>query len=192
MFDTDRDWIWYDEPSYRWDDEVLTVTTRAETDFWQGTHYGFRRDNGHCLLTTVEGDFSLVARCTFAANARYDQGGVMVRIDAENWIKASIEAETKSVSRLGSVVTNLGYSDWATVDIDAKVTTMWYRVQSKGADLLIETSEHGKRWQQMRIAHLHAYHGALAVGIYACSPTEGTGCTMVFDQVSVGPSGWTD
>ncbi len=192
MFDTDRAWIWYHEPKHVFNGDVLTVTTNGETDFWQGTHYGFRRDNGHCLLTSVEGDFSLVARCTFSANSRYDQGGVMVRIDAENWVKVSVEAETKSINRLGSVVTNLGYSDWATVDIDASIHTMWYRVQSKAADLLIEYSENGKKWHQMRIAHLHAYHGALAIGIYACSPTEGAGCEMIFDEVTVGSSFWTD
>lgn len=192
MFDTGRSWIWYHEPAHTWDGDVLTVTTNAETDFWQGTHYGFRRDNGHTLLTNVDHDFSLVVRCTVHPRARYDQAGVMVRIDAENWVKVSIEAESKSISRLGSVVTNLGYSDWATVDIDAQTTTMWYRVQSKAADLLIEYSDNGKKWQQMRIAHLHAYHGALAVGIYACSPTEGAGCQMVFDHMHVGNSAWTD
>ncbi len=192
MFDTDREWIWYHEPHHVWDGTVLTITTLGETDFWQGTHYGFRRDNGHCLLTHVHEDFSLVARVTCNANAKYDQGGVFVRVDSENWLKASIETETKSVSRLGSVMTNNGYSDWATVDIDASIHTMWYRVQSKGADLLIEYSENGKRWQQMRIAHIHQYHGSLAIGVYACSPTEGDGCTIQFDHVVVGPSQWSD
>ena len=69
---------------------------------------------------------------------------------------------------------------------------MWYRVQSKAADLLIEYSENGKKWQQMRIAHLYAFHGALAVGIYACSPKGGGGCQMVCDHVEVGASTWTD
>ena len=192
MFDASRAWIWYHEPQHSWDSDVLTVTTNGETDFWQGTHYGFRRDNGHCLLTNVESDFSLVVRCTMQANAQYDQGGVMVRIDSENWVKVSVEAETKSYSRLGSVVTSHGYSDWATVDIDASIQTMWYRVQSKAADLLIEYSENGKKWQQMRIAHIHQYHGSLAIGVYACSPTEGEGCTIQFDHVVVGPSQWSD
>jgi len=69
---------------------------------------------------------------------------------------------------------------------------MWYRVQSKGADVLIEYSETGKRWEQMRIAHLHQFHGMLAVGVYACSPSEGEGCEVLFDHVTVEPSLWTD
>jgi hypothetical protein len=192
MFDTGRDWIWYHEPKHQWHGTELHVATQGETDFWQGTHYGFRRDNGHCLLTNVEQDFLLSARVTTHAHKKYDQGGVLVRLDAENWLKAAVEAESKSVSKLGSVVTNSGYSDWASVDIDAEVNVMWYRVQSKGADVLLECSENGKEWHQMRIAHLHLFHGSLAVGIFACSPAEGNGCTVVFDNVFLGPSQWID
>jgi regulation of enolase protein 1 (concanavalin A-like superfamily) len=177
---------------HQWHDTELKVTTQGETDFWQGTHYGFRRDNGHCLLTNVEHDFSLTARVTVHARGKYDQGGILIRLDAENWLKAAVEAESKSTSKLGSVVTNLGYSDWASVDIDADITTMWYRVQSKGADVLLACSEDGNRWRQMRIAHLHLFHGSLAVGVYACSPTEGEGCTVIFDHIHVSFSQWSD
>jgi regulation of enolase protein 1 (concanavalin A-like superfamily) len=29
----------------------LEIFTDEQTDFWQNTHYGFQRDNGHCLFT---------------------------------------------------------------------------------------------------------------------------------------------
>ena len=192
MFDTLRDWVWYHEPYHEWNNDVLTVTTQGETDFWQGTHYGFRRDNGQCLLTHVDYDFSLVARVTTHATAKYDQGGIIVRLDAENWIKVAVEMESRNISKLGSVVTNLGYSDWASVDVDPDIETMWYRMQSKGSDVLIEYSDTGKRWQQMRIAHIHQYQGNLAIGIFACSPTVGDGCNVQFDHVQVGLSQWSD
>ena len=89
----------------------MKLTCETETDFWQRTHYGFRRDNGHALLTKVKEDFSLTVRCSFLGKFPYDQAGVMVRIDEENWIKSSLEWENSEYSRLGSVVTNLGYSD---------------------------------------------------------------------------------
>ncbi|MDD3823756.1 MAG: DUF1349 domain-containing protein [Sphaerochaetaceae bacterium] len=192
MFTSGKTWIWSHEPEHRWHDDALTLKTQSGTDFWQGTHYGFRRDDGHCLLTDVEQDFSLVVRCSFTPANRYDQGGVMVRIDAENWIKIGIEAESKSVSRLGSVVTNLGYSDWATQDIDAAIRRMWYRVQGKGPDVLIECSETGKSWNQMRITHLHAYPGRLSIGVYACSPSQGDGCEVTFDHLHIGERLWED
>ena len=192
MFSSGDTWIWLHEPKHRWEDDVLTIVTEAETDFWQGTHTGYRRDNGHGLLTDVQHDFSLEARCSFVPSNRFDQGGLMVRIDMENWIKVCIESETKSVSRLGSVVTNLGYSDWASVDIDATVRRMWFRVQGKGADILIECSETGKHWRQMRIAHLHAYPGRLSIGVFACSPSQGSGFDAVFDHLSISDRLWED
>lgn len=189
MFDNKRDWFWLQEPEHSWDAQKLQLTCATESDFWQRTHYGFRRDNGHALLTPVQQDFSLIVRCHFKGNADYDQAGIMVRIDADNWIKASIEYENESFSRLGSVVTNLGYSDWATEDIPSTVHTMWYRVQGRGPDIFIETAEDGKSWEQMRITHLHAFKNNLAIGIYACSPKTG-GCEVTFDHLSIGPNTW--
>jgi len=192
MFDKTHNWKWLNEPDHSFDHGVLNLHSKGDTDFWQRTHYGFSPDNGHALLADVEGDFSLTARCTFTAVSRFDQGGLMVRIDSENWIKVSIEAESKHINRLGSVATNLGYSDWATTDIDAAITSMWYRVQAKGADLLIEHALDGKQWKQMRIVHLHAHQKKVAVGIYACSPIAGNGCTFMFDNVQIGPRSWED
>ncbi len=189
MFKHGKDWHWLNEPKHTWDGEILRLTCGTETDFWQRTHYGFRRDNGHALLTTVNEDFSFTVRCHFKGNADYDQAGVMVRIDSDNWIKSSIEYENESFSRLGSVVTNLGYSDWATEDIASTVNTMWYRVQKRGPDIFIETAEDGKNWEQMRITHLHAFKGTLDVGIYACSPKKG-GCEVTFDHLTMGPNTW--
>lgn len=35
---------------------------RGGTDFWQGTHYRFRADNGHALLAEAAGDCMLETR----------------------------------------------------------------------------------------------------------------------------------
>ena len=43
---------------------------------------------------------------------------------SENWLKASIEYENQSFQHLGIVVTNNGYSDWATTEISANVKSM--------------------------------------------------------------------
>ena len=102
------DFHWFNEPqSFTLSEHGLALRTKAETDFWQGTHYGFRRDDGHCLLTSVSGDFALTTQVSFVPEAQYDQCGLFVRMDTENWIKASTEYESPELSRLGSVVTNL-------------------------------------------------------------------------------------
>ncbi|WP_319563103.1 DUF1349 domain-containing protein [Marispirochaeta sp.] len=166
--------IWLNESEYRIDGESLIMITQPETDFWQRTHYGFRRDNGHCLLANESKDFCMSVKTEYHAAAQYDQAGLFVRIDSENWIKTSTEYESEMHSRLGSVVTNNGYSDWASIDVEGPVNEMWYRIQSKNAlqDYLIEYSPDGKLWKQLRITHLLNEIDMVKIGIYACSPMK--------------------
>lgn len=182
---------WFNEPTYHIHDNQLSLRTNPATDFWQRTHYGFTRDDGHCLLATVATDFLLSVHTSFEPSFQYDQCGLIVRLDAENWIKTSIEYENPHQARLGSVVTNLGYSDWATQDIDGTIRSMRYRIQSRGRDFLLEYSQDGKLWQQMRIAHLHAPYDSLQVGLYACSPMPGS-FNAVFDEFVLTASAWSE
>jgi regulation of enolase protein 1 (concanavalin A-like superfamily) len=162
---------WFNEPAKYQLGKGLEIFTDKETDFWQNTHYGFQRDDGHCLLTQQSGDFSLMAHVEFRPRETYDQCGLMVRVDRENWIKVSTEYESEKYSRLGSVVTNLGFSDWATQDIPSNHTEMWYRISKNGHDFLLENSFDGENWLQLRITHLHKMPETLEVRVYACSPT---------------------
>ncbi len=184
-----KDYFWLNRPEFEVKENRLHITTSADTDFWQRTHYGFRRDNGHCLLRKIQEDFSITVRTEFHPQAQYDQCGLMVRIDSENWIKASMEYETETHSRLGSVVTNLGYSDWATLDIRSKMDSMWYRIQSREHDFLVEYSHDGASWNQLRITHLLSDFEELSIGIYACSPGKG-GFVSIFDKLLVEESRW--
>lgn len=161
---------WFNEPArYRLGDG-LEIWTDAKTDFWQGTFYGLRRDDGHGLLTELEGDFSVTTQVEYRPLAQYDQCGLMVRVDTENWIKLSTEYESEAYSRLGSVVTNLGFSDWATQDVPSSHTEVWYRISRSGPDFRLEHSYDGREWVQMRVTHLHHAPAQLQVGVYICSP----------------------
>ena len=165
-----KPFYWFNEPTTYQLGAGLEIYTDEKTDFWQNTHYGFQRDDGHCLLTRLAGDFSLMTHVEFRPQEIYDQCGLMVRVDRENWIKVSTEYENEKHSRLGSVVTNLGYSDWATQDISSTHTEMWYRISKNGPDFLLENSYDGQNWLQLRITHLHQVPEQLEAGVYACSP----------------------
>lgn len=41
----------------------------------------------------------------------------IIYLDPENWLKGSVEYENDQFCHLGSVVTNHGWSDWATTEI---------------------------------------------------------------------------
>ena len=172
--------------------EEICITTEPGTDLWQRTYYGFQNDNAPVLqMETDETRFSFTVRTDFDSKHRFDQCGVAVYLDSENWLKASIEYENAEYQRLGSVVTNLGYSDWATSDIPASVRSMWYRLSRREADYCIECSTDGVHFQQMRICHLHAGAGTIRFGVYACSP-ENSSFEAVFSQMELGPCLWRD
>ena len=179
---------WHCEPT-RWslDDGKLLLHPDASTDFWQRTHYGFRVDNGHFYHREVSGDFVLSARVGFHPVHQYDQAGIMVRVSADCWLKSSVEFEPSQPSRLGAVVTNDGYSDWSTQNFPKEIAALWLRVRREADDYIVESSLDGERWDQLRIAHLHAGRGlAVACGVYACSP-KAAGFACDFTEVSVVP-----
>ena len=156
-------------------DDRITIYTQPKTDLWQRTYYGFQNDSAPVLqMKTSEKYFSFIVKTEFDSKARFDQCGIVVYLDSENWMKASIEYENEQYQRLGSVVTNRGYSDWATTDIDASVKSMWYRLSRRESDYCIECSTDGTTFQQMRICHLWEGDGEISFGIYACSPEEGS------------------
>ena len=60
-----QDFYWFNEPARYHIGNGLEIFTDAKTDFWQRTHYGFQRDDGHCLLIQQIGDFSLMTHVEF-------------------------------------------------------------------------------------------------------------------------------
>jgi uncharacterized protein len=181
--------FWLNEPAKYYFDRGLYLITDTKTDFWQRTHYGFRKDDGHCLLTRMSGDFSIRTEVEFSPTSKYDQCGLFARIDTDNWIKASMEYENPERSRLGSVVTNFGYSDWASQDVSSDVKSMFYRLSRREKDILIEYSKDDTRWHQMRVAHLHTLNDAIEIGVYACSPV-GDGFQCKFPFIEIGKNTW--
>ena len=171
--------------------EVIAFTTKPHTDLWQRTYYHFRNDNAPVLqMKTNERFFSFVVKTDFSqSHHRFDQCGIVMYLDSENWLKASVEYENEQFQHLGSVVTNGGYSDWATTAIPADVKTMWYRFSRRENDYCIECSTDGVHFNQMRICHMHAGAEEICFGIYACSP-EDSSFTALFSDMKITACAW--
>lgn len=153
--------------------DKVVIVTDPHTDLWQRTYYHFQNDNAPVFqLETEEKFFSFTVKTEFNSKHRFDQCGVVMYLDAENWLKASIEYENENLQHLGSVVTNHGYSDWATTAIDASLKTMWYRLSRREDDYCIECAEDGIHFSQMRVCHMWKGGGRIRFGIYACSPED--------------------
>lgn len=169
----------------------IEVVTKPYTDLWQRTYYHFRNDNAPVFQTqTDEKYFSFIVKTDFKdSHQRFDQCGVVVYLDSENWIKGSIEYENDRFQHLGSVVTNNGYSDWATTEIDAAVKSMCYRLSRREDDFCIESSCDGITFSQMRICHLAKAQDKINFGIYACSP-ENSSFKAVFSDFKICECQW--
>lgn len=187
-----QDFKWTREPKdYEISESRILITTALHTDLWQKTYYHFCNDNAPVLQTeTDEKFFSFVVKTEFEnSHQRFDQCGIVVYLDSENWLKASVECENSDFQHLGSVVTNGGYSDWATAEIPSTVKAMWYRLSRREDDFCIECSEDGLRFRQMRICHLLKGNGKIRFGIYACSP-EDSSFTARFTDLAVTECMW--
>ena len=184
--------VWTREPAdYKIENGTIEIVTKPRTDLWQRTYYHFRNDNAPVFqMETEEKYFSFIVRTEFTeSHHRFDQCGIVMYLDSENWLKGSIEYENEEYQHLGSVVTNQGYSDWATTVIDASVKSMWYRFSRREDDYCIECSEDGVHFQQMRICHMQKGDGKIRFGIYACSP-EDSSFKAVFSDMKLTECQW--
>ena len=183
---------WTREPaSFSVKGDTLAITTAPHTDLWQRTYYHFRNDNAPVFqMKTREKYFSFVVKTDFTqSHHRFDQCGIVMYLDSENWLKGSVEFENDEFQHLGSVVTNNGYSDWATTAIPSDVKTMWYRFSRRADDYCIECSTNGVDFTQMRICHMHAGADEISFGVYACSPEESS-FTAVFTDMKITECMW--
>ena len=186
------DFKWTREPQdYKIENDRVEITTKQHTDLWQRTYYHFQNDNAPVFqMETEEKYFSFVVKTDFSQSChRFDQCGIVMYLDSENWLKASVEYENEQYQHLGSVVTNLGYSDWATTVIDASVKSMWYRLSRREDDYRVECSFDGVKFQQMRICHMHRGGQKIRFGIYACSP-EDSSFQAVFTDMELTECRW--
>ena len=173
---------WINEPQ-RWQHTEHTIAVHVEpgTDFWRKTHYGFIRDNGHVYGEQVNGDFIAAVKVASAYHDLYDQAGLMVRIDAEHWIKTGIEF-VHGVQYVSAVVTN-DYSDWSVAPLPQNPPAIWLRLIRKAEAVEIFYSLDGERFTLLRIAYLLPRAEAL-VGVMCAAP-DGGGFDVVFEDFSV-------
>jgi regulation of enolase protein 1 (concanavalin A-like superfamily) len=167
----------------------LHVQPSPNTDAWMRTHYGFENSTAQQLGVTVTGgDFVAMTRVHMHPKLQYDQAGLFVWFSNDEWIKTSCEYIPGGTNKLGSVVTQRGYSDWATSAVDGDQLTFEFRIARLGDAYLIHTRRSDSQpWFLARLARLSAgSQGTCHVGLYACCPS-GAGGHAVFEMLEVRP-----
>lgn len=105
---------WFNEPE-QWEikDNTLSMFVTPQSDYWRISHYGFTVDDAPFYYSTYGGEFEVKVKITGDYQARFDQAGLMLRIDHENYIKTGIEFVDGKFN-LSTVVTHKT-SDWSVI-----------------------------------------------------------------------------
>lgn len=173
---------WHNEPP-SWDrsSDRLTVDAAGETDFWRTTKHGFVADDGHFFHREVDGEFTATVEVAGEYDTLYDQAGLMVREDAETWLKCGVEY-VDGVQQVGAVVTR-GVSDWSKSPLDDDPESVWIRVERTGPTVEVSFSRDGDDYTMIRQAWLSDAE-RLRVGPMAAAPT-GDGFRSAFEGFTV-------
>lgn len=173
---------WFNEPQ-KWDikNNVLSMNVTPQSDYWRISHYGFTVDDAPFLYTTYGGEFEAKVKISGDYKVRFDQSGLMLRIDHENYIKAGIEFVDGKYN-LSTVVTHKT-SDWSVITLDKPVPFVWIKAIRRLDAVEIFYSFDDKEYIMMRNAWLQDNHPVM-VGLMGACP-DGNGFTAKFENFSV-------
>jgi uncharacterized protein len=175
---------WLNPPAQEsYGDGELMIRSKGRTDFWRKTFYGYITDNGHFMNLRVAGDFTFTARVDGNYAALYDQAGLMVRLDEQNWMKCG--SELVEGKRWASVVFTRDFSDWSTMDDLTQVGPVYWRVARRKDSIEAQCSKDGDKFLTIRQGYFPPKVEVM-VGVMAAAP-EGTGFDARFGQVVLEP-----
>jgi len=173
---------WYNEPE-QWQikERSLILQVTPKSDFWRISHYGFTVDDGPFYYNSYGGEFEAKVKLTADYKARFDQMGLMIRIDQKNYIKAGVEFVDGKFN-ISTVVTN-EKSDWSVLPLEKTPKFVWIKAVRRLDAVEIYYSLDDKIYSMVRNAPFPDNSAAM-VGLMAACP-DGTGFEARFDNFSV-------
>lgn len=173
---------WFNEPeNWKIVDNSLEMDVTPQTDYWRISHYGFTVDDAPFFYTTRGGEFEVKVRISGDYKARFDQAGLMLRIDHENYIKAGIEFVDGKYN-VSTVVTH-HTSDWSIITLDKAVPYIWIKAVRRLDAVEIFYSFDDKEYMLMRNAWMQD-NCPMMVGVMGASP-DGNGFKARFDNFTI-------
>ncbi|WP_277121281.1 DUF1349 domain-containing protein [Bacteroides ndongoniae] len=173
---------WFNEPE-EWEIEgrTLSMFVTPQSDYWRISYYGFTVDDAPFYYATYGGEFEAKVKVTGDYKARFDQAGLMLRIDHENYIKAGIEFVDGKFN-LSTVVTHKT-SDWSVIALDQKVDCVWIKAVRRLDAVEVFYSFDDKEYILMRNAWMQD-NIPMQVGLMGASP-DGEGFKATFEHFKV-------
>lgn len=173
---------WFNEPE-KWEvkNNTLSMFITPQSDYWRISHYGFTVDDAPFYYATYGGEFEVKVKITGDYKARFDQMGLMLRIDHENYIKAGVEFVDGKFN-LSTVVTHKT-SDWSVITLDNTPPYVWIKAVRRLDAVEVFYSFDDKTYTMMRNAHLQD-NIPVMVGLMAACP-DGKGFDAKFENFKV-------
>lgn len=173
---------WFNEPaSYTIKNGVMEMDVPAQTDYWRISHYGFIVDDAPFLYATYGGEFEAKVKISGDYKVRFDQAGLMLRLDHENYIKAGIEFVDGKYN-ISAVVTHKT-SDWSVITLDCPVKYIWIKAVRRLDAVEVFYSFDDKTYTMMRNAWMQDNH-PIQVGVMGACP-DGQGFKARFEHFQV-------
>lgn len=173
---------WFNEPA-EWSisDGRLSMSVTPKSDYWRISHYGFTVDDAPFYYAEYGGEFEAKVKVSGDYKTRFDQAGLMVRIDHENYIKAGIEYVDGRYN-LSTVVTH-HTSDWSVIALDKPVEAIWIKAVRRRDAVEIFYSFDDKEYTLMRNAWMEA-NRPVKISMMGASP-DGNGFNASFSDFTV-------
>ena len=173
---------WFNEPaSYSIQNGSLEMDVPAQTDFWRIAHYGFTVDDGPFLYATYGGEFEAKIKVSGDYKERFDQAGMMIRLDHENYVKFGIEYVDGKYN-ISTVVTHRT-SDWSVIPLEKPIPYLWLKAVRRLDAIEIYYSFNDKDYVMMRTLWMQD-NWPLQVGPVAACP-DGKGFKARFSDFKV-------
>ena len=173
---------WFNEPeSWSIKNNQLSMQVTPQSDYWRISHYGFTVDDAPFLYTTRGGEFEVKVKIAGDYKVRFDQAGLMLRTDKENYIKAGIEFVDGKYN--SSCVVTHHTSDWSVITLDKSVDFIWIKAVRRLDAVEIFYSFDDKNYVMMRNCHL-ADNTPVMVGMMAACP-DGKGFEARFEGFKI-------
>lgn len=173
---------WFNEPE-KWEikNNSLSMFVTPQSDYWRVSHYGFTVDDAPFYYTNYGGEFEAKVKITGNYKTRFDQMGLMLRMDKDHYIKTGVEFVDGKYN-LSTVVTNQK-SDWSVITLDKSPSFIWIKAVRRLDAVEIFYSFDDKNYIMMRNAPFQD-NTPVMVGLMAACP-DGEGFNAVFENFKV-------
>lgn len=173
---------WFNEPE-KWtvENQALSMFVTPKSDYWRISHYGFTVDDAPFYYALYGGEFEVKVKITGDYKNRFDQAGLMLRIDEQNYIKAGIEF-VDGVHNLSTVVTHKT-SDWSVIALEKPVPFIWIKAVRRLDAVEVFYSFDDKTYTMMRNAWMQD-NTPMMVGVMGACP-DGDGFNVKFENFKV-------